>query len=86
MNLPENLKIEKSEYIDNYIIRLSFSDGTVKDVDFGNYLFRHPHPQHDKYRNISKFKKYKINNFGDISWGKHGDLQFPVESLYFNVL
>ena len=60
MNIPDNLSITKSEYIDNYIIRLSFSDGTANDVDFGKYLYRHPHPQYDKYRKLSKFKKYRI--------------------------
>jgi hypothetical protein len=86
MNIPDNISIVKSEYIDNYTIRLSFSDGIVRDVNFGNFLFQHPHPQHDKYRDIAKFKKYKIDKFGDISWGKHGDLMFPVESLYLNNL
>jgi len=85
MNIPDNLSIIKSEYIDNYIIRLSFSDGTTNDVDFAGYLYRHPHPQYDKYRNLSKFKKYSIEN-GDIYWGKNGDLMFPIENLYFNNL
>jgi len=85
MNIPDNLSITKSEYIDNYIIRLSFSDGTANDVDFGKYLYRHPHPQYDKYRKLSKFKKYRIEN-GDIYWGKNGDLMFPIENMYFNNL
>jgi hypothetical protein len=85
MNIPDNLSITKSEYVTGYIIRLSFSDGTVNDVDFGNYLYQHPHPQYDKYRDLSKFKKYRIEN-GDIYWGKNGDLIFPIENLYFNNL
>ena len=85
MNIPDNLAILKSEYMDNYTIRLSFSDGTTNDVDFSNYLYRHPHPQYDKYRDLSKFKKYRIDN-GDIYWGKNGDLIFPIENLYFNNL
>ena len=85
MNIPDNLTIKKSEYIDNYIIRLSFSDGTINDVDFADYFYKRPHPQYDKYRNLSKFKKYCIKN-GDIYWGKNGDLIFPIENLYFNNL
>jgi hypothetical protein len=85
MNIPDDLSITKSEYIDNYIIRLSFSDGKINEVDFGVYLYRHPHPQYDKYRNLSRFKKYRIEN-GDIYWGKNGDLIFPIENLYFNNL
>jgi hypothetical protein len=86
MNIPNKPEVLKSEYTGEYTVRLSFSDGTVNDVDFGNYLYRHPHPQYDKYRNLSRFKKYKIDNHGDISWGKYGDLMFPVENLYFNNL
>jgi len=85
MNIPNNLSITKSEYISDYIIRMFFSDGTTNDVDFGSYLHKHPHPQYDKYRNLSKFKKYCIEN-GDIYWGKTGDLIFPIENLYFNNL
>ena len=85
MNIPDNLSIVKSEYLSDYIIRLSFSDGTINEVDFGNYLYRHPHPQYDKYRDLFKFKKYRIEN-GDIYWGKHGDLIFPIDNLYFNDL
>jgi len=84
--IPDSLSIVKSEYIDNYIIRLSFSDGIVNDVDFGSYLFKYPHPQYGKYRDLSKFKKYQIDNHGDIYWGKYGDLMFPIENLYFNNL
>ena len=85
MNIPDNIIITKSEYISDYIIRLSFSDGTINEVDFSSYLYKHPHPQYDKYRNLSKFKKYRIEN-GDIYWGKTGDLIFPIENLYFNNL
>ncbi len=86
IDMPDNIAIIKSEYIGNYTIKLSFSDGTVNEVDFGNYLYQHPHPQYDKYRDLSKFRKYKITNHGDIYWGEHGDLMFPVENLYFNNL
>ena len=85
IDIPENISIIESEYVTDYIIRLSFSDGTSNEVDFGKYLLQHPHPQYDKYRNLSKFKKYRIEN-GDIYWGKHGDLIFPIENLYFNNL
>jgi hypothetical protein len=84
--IPDNLHIVKSEYIDGYTIQLSFSDNSTQNVDFGDFLLKHPHPQYDKYRNIALFKKYKTTQFGDIYWGKHWDLAFPVENLYFNNL
>ena len=85
MNIPHNLFITKSEYVNDYTIKFSFSDGTYNEVDFACYLYKHPHPQYDKYRNLSKFKKFRIEN-GDIYWGKNGDLIFPIENLYFNNL
>ena len=84
--IPHNLHIVKSEYLDGYTIRLTFSDGTVNDVCFGDWLLKHPHPQYDKYRNLSLFKEYAITKFGDIYWGVTWDLAFPVENLYFNNL
>ena len=86
MSIPDNLSITKSEYVDNYTIMVSFSDGKTNYVDFGGYLYKHPHPQYDKYRNLSKFRRYRIDRHGDIYWGKYGDLIFSVENLYFNNL
>ncbi|WP_460969596.1 DUF2442 domain-containing protein [Spirosoma migulaei] len=38
------LTITQADYIDQYQVRLSFSDGTAQVVDFGPFLTNHPHP------------------------------------------
>lgn len=75
------LTITQAEYIDQYQVRLSFSDGTAQVVDFGPFLTNHPHPQHNKYRQLSNFKRFRIER-GNIVWGKDWDLIFPISQLH----
>jgi len=74
-------QIIKAEYNGEYRVELTFDDATRKIVDFGSFLKKHPHPQHNKYRKQENFKKFRIDN-GNIVWGKNWDLIFPVERLY----
>ena len=75
------LAITEAEYTGEYRLRLSFSDGTSQEVDFGSFLLNHPHPQHDKYRKLANFKRFRIER-GNIVWGKDWDLIFPVSQLH----
>lgn len=75
------LYIKQAVYISGYAVEIEFSDGTIKKVDFENFLKDHSHPQYNKYRNPSNFKKFYIDH-GNIVWGKNWDLIFPVEHLY----
>ena len=75
------LYIIKAEYLDGLILRIWFNDHTEKIVDFSSFLIHHPHPQYNKYNKISNFKKFYIRN-GNLIWGKHADLSFPIEALY----
>ena len=63
--------INRVEYISDLILALIFSD----------FFAKHPHPQYDKYAKKSEFKKYWLRN-GNLIWGKHADLQFPINALY----
>lgn len=74
-------KVIDAEYLAEYKIRISFSDRTQKVVDFQHFLTEHPHPQYNKYKNPTQFKKFKIER-GNIVWGKDWDLIFPVEQLH----
>jgi len=85
MKIPDNIDVTNAEYLSGYTIRVAFTDGKVNDVDFWTWLYRHPHPSHDKFRNVSKFKKFKIDH-GDIFWGRNREMCFPMGSLYFNDL
>ncbi|MCL4482442.1 MAG: DUF2442 domain-containing protein [Bacteroidetes bacterium] len=77
----KTIQVEKAKYIDGYKIEIFFSDETVKVVDFGTFILKNPHPVHDKYRDIQKFKKFKIEA-GNIVWGDNWDLIFPVSQIY----
>jgi hypothetical protein len=74
-------KVVEAEYLSGYKILISFSDKTRQVIDFGPFLVEHPHPQYNKYKNPSNFKKFKIER-GNIVWGKDWDLIFPVEQLH----
>jgi hypothetical protein len=75
------IQVEKARYISGYKVEIEFNDKTTKTVDFGIFLEKHPHPQHDKYKDTNLFKQFKIEA-GNIVWGKNWDLIFPVVQLY----
>ena len=77
----ERLFITKAENKGDLTVSLTFSDNTVRTVDIGDYIRRHPHPQYNKYLDPRKFSRFTIEN-GNIVWGKNWDLIFPVEHLY----
>ncbi len=77
----ERLFITKAEDRGNLTVSLTFSDNTVRTVDIGDFIRRHPHPQYNKYLDPRKFSRFTIEN-GNIVWGKNWDLIFPVEHLY----
>jgi len=80
------LEIKKAEYISDYIIKFVFNDGYEQFVNFENYIKTENHPQHKKFENIDNFKKFRIDNFDAIVWGKNWDLCFYVNNLYNNDL
>ena len=77
----DRLFITKAENRGDLTVSLTFSDSTVRTVDIGDYIRRHPHPQYNKYLDPRKFSRFTIEN-GNIVWGKNWDLIFPVEHLY----
>ena len=77
----KRIQVERAKYIDGYKVEIEFSDKTRKIVDFGGFILNHPHPVHDKYRDHSKFKKFKIEA-GNIVWGDNWDLIFPISQIY----
>jgi hypothetical protein len=75
------LAITETEYEGDYRLRLHFSDGTSQVVDFGPFLHSHPHPQHNKYRQLANFKRFRIER-GNVVWGREWDLIFPITQLH----
>lgn len=80
MNM-KSIAVTRADYVDGLSLRVFFSDRTERVIDFGEFLARHPHPQYNKYSKPSLFKQFTIR-CGNLIWGKHADLSFPVEALY----
>lgn len=75
------MEVANAKYLSGYKVLIRFSDKTEKEIDFEPFLNHNPHPQYDKYRQISRFRKFKVER-GNIVWGKDWDLIFPVQELY----
>jgi len=74
------IEIKSSRYIGDFAIRIYFSDGVNKLVDFRPFLESSLHPSIRKYLDESKFKEYQIID-GNLNWNDY-DMIFPIEDLY----
>ncbi len=74
------IDVDEAEYVDGYRLRLTFSDGTVRVVDFHDYLRDAPRPWITKYWSLDEFKNFRLVD-GDLMWGDY-DLIFPISDLY----
>jgi hypothetical protein len=74
------IDVEEAEYIGGYRLRLTFSDETIREVDFHDYLRDAPRPWITKYWNLDEFKNFRLVD-GDLMWGDF-DLIFPISDLY----
>lgn len=72
--------IKSSRYIGDFAIRIFFSDGISKLVDFKPFLESSLHPSIRKYLDESKFNEYKIVD-GNLNWNDY-EMIFPIEDLY----
>ena len=76
----ELTKIYYAKYIGDYAIRIQFSDGNEKLVDFKPFLSKSLHPSINKYLEEKLFIKYRIID-GNLNWNDY-ELIFPIEDLY----
>ncbi len=75
------LRIKKADYVGNLTVMLTFNDGAVVTINFGSWIISHPHPQHNRYLNEKEFKKFYIDDMGNIAWGRNRNLYFPIDEL-----
>jgi hypothetical protein len=73
------IEIKSARYIGDFAIRIFFSDGSNKLVDFKPFLESSVHPSIRKYLDETKFKDYQIVD-GNLNWNDY-DLIFPIEDL-----
>jgi len=74
------ISIIKADYLGEYKIRLSFSDGVEKAIDFSNFLTNARNPMSRKYLDEEEFKNYSIV-YGDIIWNDY-EMCFPIWDLH----
>lgn len=77
-----SIEITKAEYLNDYRIKLRFSDNKIQIVDFKVFLENSKNPTTKKYLDIKLFKEFKIE-FGDLVWHDY-ELCFPIIDLYEN--
>ncbi len=76
----ELIEIKTTNYIGDFAIRIFFSDGSNRLVDFKQFLESSLHPSIRKYIEEDRFKQYQIID-GNLNWNNY-DLIFPIEDLY----
>ncbi len=80
-NRPSKIvTIIKAKYLKDYVMRITFSDGNDRAVDFKPFLTNSGHPEVKKFLKESNFKKFKIIQ-GNINWEDY-QMIFPIQDLY----
>ena len=79
-SLIDLIEIKSARYIGDFAIRVFFSDGVNRLVDFKPFLESSLHPSIRKYLDEGRFKQFKIVD-GNLNWNNY-DLIFPLEGLY----
>jgi hypothetical protein len=74
------LKIDSAKYLSDYAIRIKFSDGNERVVDFKPFLSKTLHPSIKKYLDEKKFSNFLLTD-GNLNWNDY-DLIFPISDLY----
>jgi hypothetical protein len=74
------IAIDKAQYIEDYRIKFSFSDGSERVVDFSEFLNKARNPMTRKYLTMENFRNFSIR-YGDIIWNDY-EMCFPVWDVY----
>ncbi len=74
------ISIHKAEYIGEYKIKFTFSDGVMRLIDFSGFLTNARNPMTKKYLDKQLFAKFSIE-YGDIIWNDY-EMCFPIWDLH----
>lgn len=77
---PQQLTIDSAKYLSDYVIRIKFSDGNERLVDFKPFLSKSLHPSIKKYLDENLFSNFSLTD-GNLNWNDY-DLIFPISDLY----
>lgn len=79
--MKKGISIVAAKYHIGYKIKITFSDGKINVFDYSNLVLRE-HEESLPYRDINKFKKFKIINDTEIAWGNDWDMLLPLKTIY----
>jgi len=74
------VEIVRAERLSDYKLRLCFSDGAERVVDFEPFLSSSQSPMIRAYLDPQKFGDFRLEH-GDLMWDDYG-LCFPITDLY----
>lgn len=74
------LQIKSAYYIGDFAIRIFFTDGINRVVDFKNFLESSGHPSIRKYLDEKLFTEFNLVD-GNLNWNEY-ELIFPIDNLY----
>lgn len=80
----QTIRIINASYLEDYVIKIEFEDGTKRLVDFKPFLTKAGHPSIKKYQDETTFKTFGIVD-GNLNWNDY-DMIFPVWELYRGVI
>jgi hypothetical protein len=80
--MSKTISVTAAQSLDEFRLRIAFSDGVVQEVDFRGFLQRSNHPEIRAFLDAKKFNTYSVQD-GDLVWGDW-ELCFPVMDLYQN--
>ncbi len=72
--------IVKAEYLEDYLIEVTFYDNTVRVVDLEKFFKSSKHPLIHKFYPINKFKQFRIE-YGALAWGDN-ECDINPRSMY----
>ena len=78
--IAQVIDLKEAQYRQGYQLRLQFSDGTERLIDFEPFLRKSQHPQIQSYLNPDRFKQFQIVD-GNLDWNDF-ELCFPLIDLY----
>ncbi len=76
----EVLELTNAESLSRYTLKLDFSDGTERVIDFEPFLKGSRNPAIRAYLDPEKFSHFRLE-YGDLVWDDY-DLCFPIADLY----
>jgi len=82
MKIADDIRIKKAEYLRDYIIRFTFTDGHVSEMDFHPFLSAAgQNPMNSQYLDVLRFRAFKLHRKVDVYWDDW-EMCFRFETLY----